>query len=110
MLGTDLYKVTQEVTDAVDVMVATKSLGGGTIEEVLGGEMGCWGRCGEGGRGVFASHAAHECMTAPVLLFVSFPPAESPCGHQHHQVEALCRALRHVNKEKKKKKPKHFSA
>ena len=40
VVGTDLYKVTQEVTDAVDVMAATKSLDAGamTIEDVLGKE------------------------------------------------------------------------
>ena len=38
VVGTDLYKVTQEVTDAVDLMVASKNLGGGTMEDLLGRE------------------------------------------------------------------------
>mmetsp|Transcript_20562 Transcript_20562/g.33311 ORF Transcript_20562/g.33311 Transcript_20562/m.33311 type:complete len:283 (-) Transcript_20562:46-894(-) len=63
VVGTDLYKVTQEVTEAVSVMVASKSLEGGSMEAVLGASDGVWE--------VF--HAPHMArMSSP--LGVSFKP------------------------------------
>jgi len=65
VVGTDLYKVTQEVTEAVSVMVASKSLEGGSMEAVLSASGGVWE--------VF--HASHMArMSSP--LGVSF----KPCG------------------------------
>lgn len=101
MVGTDLYKVTQEVTDAVDVMAATKSLGGGTIEEVLGGEreLECERGGGEGGKELLQS-TQHRCSCCLV-----FPPRRTrpSINTTRWKPSAVRCSLSHEKKKLKKK-------